>query len=131
VPVDGAREVVFSGASNKRDPTTFLIDDVQLIACAGGRAAYPVLVVAPVAGPPGTVFEGKGGGFRDGEQVTHWLTELATGLRYDQGVATALPEGYIQIGVRPPATPGLWRWHAVGSQSQLPGMASFTLTSSP
>jgi hypothetical protein len=129
VPVTEASEVVFQAQSNRRDVTTFLIDDVQLVACTGARADFPSLGVVPASGTAGMDFAGKGVGFQPGEAVSHWVIEPDSALRFDLGTATAGQAGGFQAIVRTRATTGLWHWNAVGAASQLPGTTTFMVTS--
>lgn len=128
VPVGAASEVVFSATSNKRDATTFLMDDVQLIACTGSAGGFPVAAVDPPSGPATTTFRASATGFTPNEAVNHWALEPATLLRFDSGKLSAASDGSLAATFQVRGTVGAWRWNAVGDQSLRPGSAGFTVT---
>ncbi|MCC7018119.1 MAG: hypothetical protein IT332_00095 [Ardenticatenales bacterium] len=126
--VDRTQKLIFSAGSNKRDASTFVIDDVQLIVCSGAPATFPSLSVDPGSGAASTRFNGSGDGFQAGEAVQHWAIEPGSRLRFDLGTAAAGDDGSLgtAFGVR--ATVGEWRWMAAGTTSTLPGTAAFRVT---
>lgn len=128
VPVGEASEVVFHATTNKRDATTFLLDDVQLIACTGSAGGFPVATIDPPSGPATTTFHASATGFAPNEAVNHWALEPATLLRFDLGPAAAYDSGVLVTSFQVRNTPGAWRWNAVGHTSLRPGAAGFSVT---
>ncbi len=128
LPLGSTRELVFHAEGNRRDATTYLIDDVQLVVCTGTAADYPAVAVHPESGPPGTEFRGTGVGFQPSESVSHWALEPATFLRFDLGAGAAGGNGAVDLPFQVRDTAGAWRWGVVGRDSQLPGTAGFTVS---
>ncbi|MEO8084607.1 MAG: hypothetical protein ABI780_12360 [Ardenticatenales bacterium] len=128
LPVDRTQMVIFSAGSNKRDATTFLIDDVELWVCSNAPAAFPSIGVDPASGAASTNFTGHGTGFDPGEPVQHWALEPDTRLRFDLGAATAGDDGAVTAPFQVRATVGEWRWMAAGETGRRPGTAAFRVT---
>jgi len=132
VPVARSREVALTAVTNRRDASTFLFDDVQLIACTGSAATWPSLSVSPASGPPAGPFTGRGTGFEAGEAVWHWALEPGSLVRHDLGSAAAGAGGALEtaFGLPAAAAPGAWRWNAAGGASLRPGSTGFTVVPS-
>jgi hypothetical protein len=132
VPVARSREIALTAVTNRRDASTFLFDDMQLIACSGSPAAWPSLSVSPPSGPAAGPFAGRGTGFEAGEAVWHWALEPTSLVRHDLGTATAGGEGAFEAAFGLPGTApaGAWRWSAAGTASLRPGSAGFTVSPS-
>lgn len=128
LPLDRTQMLIFSAGSNKRDATTFTIDDVAVVACTGAPAAWPALVVDPPSGAAAVRFTGRGAGFDAGETVHHWALEPDTRLRFDLGTATAGADGGLDAPFAVRGTAGAWRWLAAGAVGQRPGATTFTVT---
>lgn len=121
-------EVAFRAESNKRDATSFLIDDVALVVCTGEPHEPARLTVDPASGRGGGLRLGSGLGFTPREMVSHWMLAPESRDRHDVGQLQADTVGGIGTPLQIGQAAGTWRWAAAGEESGTPGIVELTVT---
>jgi len=129
VPVARSLEVALTSVTNRRDASTFLFDDVQLVACTSGLFKVQPTSVDPSSAPAGVERTGRISGIQEFRSVMHWALEPGTLLRHDLGTMAAASSGVATAAFQVPGTAGVWRWHAAAEpDGDRGGSADFTVT---